>query len=50
LSYLYIGANESIGDIAKQKIENVGNWGQLPAGSKVIKGEAIFPRLVEDEQ
>ncbi len=45
-----LGANESIGDIAKQKIENVGNWGQLPAGSKVIKGEAIFPRLVEDEQ
>jgi methionyl-tRNA synthetase len=45
-----LGANESIGDIDKQNIDKVGTWGMLPAGSKVIKGEAIFPRLAEDEQ
>ena len=45
-----LGASQSIGDIAKQKISEVGNWGVLPAGSKVNKGEAIFPRLAEDEQ
>jgi len=45
-----LGANESIGDINKQNIDKVGTWGMLPAGSKVIKGEAIFPRLAEDEQ
>ena len=45
-----LGANESIGDIAKQLISNAGTWGILPAGSKVNKGEAVFPRLAEDEQ
>jgi methionyl-tRNA synthetase len=45
-----LGANESIGDISKQLISNAGTWGILPAGSKVNKGEAVFPRLAEDEQ
>ena len=45
-----IGANNSIGNLKDQKIENVGNWGQLPKGSKVTKGEPIFPRLPEDDK
>ena len=45
-----LGANESIGDISKQLISSAGTWGILPAGSKVNKGEAVFPRLAEDEQ
>ena len=45
-----IGANNSIGNLKDQKIENVGNWGQLPKGRKVTKGEPIFPRLPEDDK
>jgi methionyl-tRNA synthetase len=42
-----IGAKASIGDISKQKISEVANWGQLPAGSKVTKTDVLFPRLEE---
>lgn len=42
-----IGAQETMGDIAKQKIAEVARWGQLPAGSKVTKGAVLFPRLEE---
>ena len=45
-----LGANESIGKISEQKISEVGTWAKLPVGSKVTKGEAVFPRLAEDEQ
>jgi methionyl-tRNA synthetase len=42
-----IGAKASIGDISTQKISDVANWGQLPAGSKVTKTDVLFPRLEE---
>ena len=42
-----IGANETMGDISKQKVSEIAKWGQLPAGSKVIKGAVLFPRLEE---
>ena len=42
-----IGANETIGDISKQKVSDIAKWGQLPAGSKVTKGAVLFPRLEE---
>ncbi len=42
-----IGANETMGDISKQKVSDIAKWGQLPAGSKVIKGAVLFPRLEE---
>jgi methionyl-tRNA synthetase len=42
-----IGANETMGDISKQKVTDIAKWGQLPAGSKVIKGAVLFPRLEE---
>jgi methionyl-tRNA synthetase len=42
-----LGADKSIGDIKSQKISEVANWGQLPAGSTVTKTEVLFPRLEE---
>ncbi len=40
-----LGANESIGELADQKIGSVSKWGQLPAGSLVTKSAVLFPRL-----
>ena len=42
-----LGAQETLGDIAEQKISDVARWGQLPAGSRVTKGAVLFPRLEE---
>jgi methionyl-tRNA synthetase len=41
-----LGAN-SLGPIEKQLISKVSNWGQLEPGTKVTKGEILFPRLEE---
>jgi len=40
-----IGAAEGLGAIGDQRIEDVSRWGQLPAGVRVTKGAALFPRL-----
>lgn len=40
-----LGANESIGKLADQRISEVAEWGQLPAGSVVTKSAVLFPRL-----
>ena len=45
-----LGAHESMGEIGAQKISHVGEWGQLPSGSKVSKGSVLFPRLEEREK
>ena len=45
-----LGAHESMGEIGAQKISHVGEWGQLPSGSKVSKGAVLFPRLEEREK
>ena len=37
----------SLGKIGDQQISDVSKWGQLPAGSKVVKTEVLFPRLEE---
>ncbi len=42
-----LGAQETLGNIAEQKISDVARWGQLPAGSRVTKGAVLFPRLEE---
>ena len=42
-----LGAQETLGDIGLQKINEVSLWGQLPTGSKVTKGAVLFPRLEE---
>jgi len=36
------------GEIAEQRIQNTGTWGQLPPGSVLAKGDALFPRLQDE--
>ncbi|MBM3655752.1 MAG: methionine--tRNA ligase [Actinobacteria bacterium] len=45
----YLGAESSLGSIASQKIAEVAKWGQLKSGSKIVKGEILFPRLPDLE-
>ena len=44
-----LGAESSLGAIGTQKISDVARWGQLAPGTKVTKGEILFPRLPELE-
>jgi methionyl-tRNA synthetase len=43
-----LGADVSLGPIGEQSVIDVARWGQLPAGSVVTKGAALFPRLEDD--
>ena len=45
----YLGAEGSLGPIGLQKISDVAKWGQLKGGSKIIKGDILFPRLPDLE-
>ena len=45
----YLGAEDSLGPIGSQKISDVAKWGQLKGGSKIIKGDILFPRLPDIE-
>ncbi|MGN6244740.1 MAG: methionine--tRNA ligase [Motilibacteraceae bacterium] len=45
-----LGAEASLGRLADQRVQDAGRWGQLPAGSQLVKGDALFPRLEEPEQ
>ena len=40
-----LGAQNVLGDLNAQSIATVATWGQLPAGSVVIKTPVLFPRL-----
>ncbi|GAA2146909.1 methionine--tRNA ligase [Kitasatospora kazusensis] len=42
-----LGAEAGLGALADQTIATVADWGRLPAGSTVTKGEILFPRLEE---
>ena len=42
-----LGAAGVLGPLPAQRIADVGRWGQLPAGTRVTKGDALFPRLEE---
>ena len=42
-----LGAREYLGELKDQKISKVSEWGQLKAGSHVIKTAPLFPRLEE---
>jgi methionyl-tRNA synthetase len=44
-----LGAEETMGALADQRIGAVAAWGQLPEGSSVTKGSVLFPRLEEAE-
>ena len=43
-----LGATSALGPIAEQRVGDVPRWGQLPPGTSVTKGEALFPRLEEE--
>ena len=40
-----LGANESLGAVGDQRVDQIARWGQLPAGSLVTKSAILFPRL-----
>lgn len=40
-----LGAKAALGDIEKQLISGVAQWGQLPPGATVTKTPVLFPRL-----
>jgi methionyl-tRNA synthetase len=42
-----LGAETALGPIAAQVVQEAGQWGRLPAGATVTKGEVLFPRLEE---
>ncbi len=42
-----LGAIDTLGDLADQRVQDAGRWGQLPAGARVRKGAVLFPRLEE---
>jgi len=43
-----IGAAEGLGWLDEQVVGDAARWGQLPAGVRVTKGPALFPRLPEE--
>jgi len=45
-----LGAHEAIGDLAAERVDNAARWGQLPPGTTITKGEALFPRLPDEPQ
>jgi methionyl-tRNA synthetase len=44
-----LGATASLGEIATQQISEVSTWGQLKPGTRISKGDILFPRLPELE-
>jgi methionyl-tRNA synthetase len=44
-----LGAQGQLGPLAEQRIASVAQWAQLPPGTRVTKGEALFPRIEEAE-
>ena len=42
-----LGAQDTLGSLAQQRISEVARWGQLPVGARVVKGEILFPRIEE---
>jgi len=43
-----LGAEAKLGPLTDQRIQDAGSWGQLPAGSELVKGDALFPRLSDE--
>ncbi|KIF69042.1 methionyl-tRNA synthetase [Streptomyces sp. AcH 505] len=42
-----LGAEESLGALADQRVASAADWGRLAPGTKVTKGAVLFPRLEE---
>ena len=45
-----LGAEAALGSLASQRIQDCGQWGLLPAGSVLTKGDSLFPRLEDPEE
>jgi methionyl-tRNA synthetase len=45
-----LGAEPALGSLASQRIQDCGQWGLLPAGSVLTKGDSLFPRLEDPEE
>jgi len=43
-----LGAEPALGALGAQRIGDAGRWGQLPGGSTITKGAALFPRLPDE--
>ena len=42
-----LGAEDALGALGDQRVQDAGRWGQLPAGATVTKSEPLFPRIEE---
>jgi methionyl-tRNA synthetase len=42
-----IGGLGVLGPLGEQRISDVARWAQLPPGTRITKGEALFPRIDE---
>ena len=40
-----LGAEDQLGPLPAQRVQDAGRWGQLRGGAKVAKGDPLFPRL-----
>ncbi len=43
-----LGAEPELGPLADQRIQDAGTWARLPPGAQLVKGDPLFPRLVDD--
>ena len=43
-----LGAEAGLGGLSEQRMQDAGDWGRLPAGSRLTKGAALFPRLADE--
>lgn len=46
----YLGADKTLGEIGRQELSSVSKWAQLEPGTKVSKGEILFPRLEDKSE
>ena len=42
-----LGAVPHLGEIGEQDVRHAGQWGQLPPGAVIARGDALFPRIEE---
>lgn len=45
-----LGGPAALGDLADQRVQHAGDWGQLPPGTQIHRGAVLFPRLEERDQ
>jgi methionyl-tRNA synthetase len=44
-----LGAEQALGPLADQRVQDAGRWAVLPAGCTLTKGDALFPRLEDPD-